>query len=961
MPPRRIAAWLFLLLLCVYLLSLGGTPYSADGHFAFEMAKSLLLDPAHSYFHRFRSGFIRWGMMSPVLAQPLVLAGEVVARQAPQRDELVVNGHHYRLEVWPIVGPPNGGDRQRSFEVALPQTVSVSEVHLISFLSNAAAVPDGASVASVRLTGAGQPIAELALQAGRDTAEWAWERPDVRQRVAHAKAPIAGQWIGQPLGRYYYAVLPVAPAVPHTGLSVAFTGSVGTLHVMSLAVRDAATGAVIDVRNGKRIWSQRQNRDIFLRLAYAVLPALATAAAGVLVYALVRTLGYAAPVAVLTALGYGLGTMAWPYAKLDFTEPPATAFVLLATLLLTLAWRRALDGPGLPNRGESGSAVRAQHAAPLQASPVLLAGLAGVSCIAAIATKYVTACFVPLLLMHGLLLATGLPSGRRLGAAVRLLGAFLLPILALGIVALAASVVVAGGPPVLLTEFIGGLQRGWLGLPPWIGFRGLVFSPGKSLFLYSPFLILGLVSIPLFVRRHGWRGALYVVVPVLFIAIYSLKRVWDGGGWGPRYMVPMVPFLAIVAAPLIAAAWRHVPAMRQQRTILWKSVVRCWRRWLLLSFLLLAVLVQVLGVAKDFNLFASMYRQHLYPQLPDAGASLGGRDYLEFLDGPGLRRAPQTPFEARTDTPARDIGYLYGVGRLDMEITFRERRTTWLSLYTVDFNRQSRRQTIVLRDSRGERRYRQHDPFEEGVWLGWQVEGSPEQPVEITVIQEGHDVAVLSALTFDPLPVDSRWSDEPRTDHATQGRWRDRYGREGFVLFAWRGDHSDAVQLPPYIAGYSGGERVNIVTTEESVAEAGLLYAPPFSPLLNHAWLLSADAVRIVWPGRLDLLQRVLAAPPWRWWGLNLQLSHPEFGLGLNLWPARLYGDYGSHDRLLAAVIALLVVIEGGLVLAALGLLRALQAVSPARGWLRGWPPWVTVGSLALALTAYNVAQFRWG
>ena len=120
------------------------------------------------------------------------------------------------LEVWPVVGPPNGGDRQQSFEVALPQTVNVSEVHLISFLSNAAAVPDGAAVASVRLAGVEQPIAELAFQAGRDTAEWAWERPDVRQRVAHAQAPIAGQWIGQPLGRYYYAVLPVFPGLaPH--------------------------------------------------------------------------------------------------------------------------------------------------------------------------------------------------------------------------------------------------------------------------------------------------------------------------------------------------------------------------------------------------------------------------------------------------------------------------------------------------------------------------------------------------------------------------------------------------------------------------------------------------------------------------------------------------------------------------------------------------------------------------
>ena len=63
-------------------------------------------------------------------------------------------------------------------------------------------------------------------------------------------------------------------------------------------------------------------------------------------------------------------------------------------------------------------------------------------------------------------------------------------------------------------------------------------------------------------------------------------------------------------------------------------------------------------------------------------------------------------------------------------------------------------------------------------------------------------------------------------------------------------------------------------------------------------------------------------------------------------------------------MITLLVVIEGGLVLAALGLLRALRAASPAhgwRGWLHGWPPWLTLCGLALALTVYNVAQFRWG
>jgi hypothetical protein len=64
-------------------------------------------------------------------------------------------------------------------------------VHVVSFLGEGAAVPDGAEVAGVRLLGAAGESATFILRAGVDTAEWAYGRPDVRAVVQHRQAPIA--------------------------------------------------------------------------------------------------------------------------------------------------------------------------------------------------------------------------------------------------------------------------------------------------------------------------------------------------------------------------------------------------------------------------------------------------------------------------------------------------------------------------------------------------------------------------------------------------------------------------------------------------------------------------------------------------------------------------------------------------------------------------------------------------
>ena len=82
-----------------------------------------------------------------------------------------------------VLEPP----RPRLF--ALPFT-RATEVRIASFLAGATHVPQGQIVAEcVARLASGHEI-WLPIRAGVETAEWAWERPDVRAEVRHERAPI---------------------------------------------------------------------------------------------------------------------------------------------------------------------------------------------------------------------------------------------------------------------------------------------------------------------------------------------------------------------------------------------------------------------------------------------------------------------------------------------------------------------------------------------------------------------------------------------------------------------------------------------------------------------------------------------------------------------------------------------------------------------------------------------------
>ncbi len=91
---------------------------------------------------------------------------------------------------------------------ALPIT-RATEVRLLSFLAGATGVRDGEIVAEcVARLASGREI-WLPIRAGVDTAEWAWDRPDLRGKVAHARPRVHASFVtGQGVtGNQYLAVL----------------------------------------------------------------------------------------------------------------------------------------------------------------------------------------------------------------------------------------------------------------------------------------------------------------------------------------------------------------------------------------------------------------------------------------------------------------------------------------------------------------------------------------------------------------------------------------------------------------------------------------------------------------------------------------------------------------------------------------------------------------------------------
>ncbi len=122
---------------------------------------------------------------------------------------------------------------------------------------------------------------------------------------------------------------------------------------------------------------------------------------------------------------------------------------------------------------------------------------------------------------------------------------------------------------------------------PWSGAWGLAFSPGKSVFLYSPPVVMACIGWGLLLRSRDPALAWVAAITALPMLSYVRHLSWSGGWcWGPRYWTFALPIIMLG----FAATLQHVRDRVERRArVLWKVGLS--------TFAVLGVWVQLLGNA----------------------------------------------------------------------------------------------------------------------------------------------------------------------------------------------------------------------------------------------------------------------------------------------------------------------------------------------------------------------------
>jgi hypothetical protein len=82
--------------------------------------------------------------------------------------------------------------------------------------------------------------------------------------------------------------------------------------------------------------------------------------------------------------------------------------------------------------------------------------------------------------------------------------------------------------------------------PIFAGLYGFIFSPGDSIFLFSPPLLVALVAWPKFLKTDYKKAVALLSVPLVYLLVHSKFGDWWGGySWGPRFLVPVTGLLLL--------------------------------------------------------------------------------------------------------------------------------------------------------------------------------------------------------------------------------------------------------------------------------------------------------------------------------------------------------------------------------------------------------------------------------
>lgn len=270
------------------------------------------------------------------------------------------------------------------------------------------------------------------------------------------------------------------------------------------------------IRSDEFFFHRRSHTGDWTRLLVTLTNTWVTALAAWMLVLWLRVLGTPRASAVIVGLAYALGTAAWPFSGTHLSEP------LSALMLLCGAWAVA-------------HFHRARQTAPGHASASRWLWLAGAIVGLSVHAHVLNLVMVPCFLGYALW-----PLHReRAWSSERAAWIGALTLGAAAVVALGLSHWVRFGDP---------FETGRHGhyshfIVPGNGLLAMLVSPGRSLFVYSPALLVALPGWPRLLRRmpvEGWFALSCVAVRLLFVATRS--DWWGGWAIGPRFLLPIIPF-----------------------------------------------------------------------------------------------------------------------------------------------------------------------------------------------------------------------------------------------------------------------------------------------------------------------------------------------------------------------------------------------------------------------------------
>ena len=284
-----------------------------------------------------------------------------------------------------------------------------------------------------------------------------------------------------------------------------------------------------------------------------------TAFSCIFFYLCARTLGFKEKTSISLTLFYGLGSFVWPYAKFGFPDPLSGLFTI-GSVFFAISYT-------------------------LKQSRIQLFGCGlfmGCMCL----TRLTTALFVPAIILYLLLKELSHSSSKSprsifLNTLIILLGAILpLVLMAYYNQERFGSWLLTGYHNYIVSP---DQPQAWgFTTPLFVGLYGLLFSAGKSVFLYVPLALLIYPAFKKFWITNKYECLLFMIMILQVFLFFSCWVNWEGGtSWGPRYLYSIIFCMILPLGKLMESDT--------------KSKRLCW------SLFILGFFINSLGVLVSFT------------------------------------------------------------------------------------------------------------------------------------------------------------------------------------------------------------------------------------------------------------------------------------------------------------------------------------------------------------------------